>query len=305
MSRPLPEHQVAARERAKASGRLVLKGVLLNAVLAVAKATGGILGNTYALIADAIESLLDICTSLLVWGGFQWAAQPPDDEHPYGHGKAEAVAALCVAALILGAAAWIGWHAVHEILVPHHGPHWATLLLLVIVIAVKVVFSRRLARAGEAMGSTALGAEATHHWADAITSGAAFIGIAIGVLGGPGYETADDWAALVACGVIVFNGVHVLRTALGDIMDVAAPLSSEVRDVARAVPGVVDLHECRVRKSGVSYLVDLHVRVDPDISVRAGHDIAHAVKDSLIASPLKIADVLVHIEPAEGRRAKG
>ena len=296
----VPDTHVRTARRAEEGARLVLRGILLNAVLAAAKFAGGVLGHTYALIADGAESLLDILTSLLVWAGFRVAARPPDADHPYGHGKAEAVSALAVAAFIFLMAGWIGWHAVREIITPHRGPSWWTLPLLAVIIAAKWAFSRRLGAAGERTGSTALGAEALHHWTDALTSAAAFVGIAIALVGGEGWETADDWAALFACVVIGFNGTAMLKQALGDVMDSAAPASFEdgVRALALAVPGVRALDKVRVRKSGLSHLVDIQVRVDGGLTVREGHAIAHAVKDALIASvPHAISDVTVHVEP--------
>ena len=295
----LPQHHAATQQRAQASAQLVLRGIGLNAVLALLKFAGGIFGHTYALIADGAESLLDILSSILVWAGFRVASRPPDANHPYGHGKAEPLAALSVAVFIFFAAGWIGWHAVHEIITPHRGPHWATLPLLAGIVGAKIWFSRRMRTAGEETGSTALGAEALHHYSDAVTSGAAFIGIAIAVLGGPAYAAADDWAALVACAVIAANGVAMSGQALRDVMDTAVPeaFENEVRSLARAVAGVRALDKCRVRKSGLSHLVDIHVRVDGDLTVRQGHDIAHAVQDALLASDLHVTDVSVHIEP--------
>ncbi|HYP16025.1 MAG TPA: cation diffusion facilitator family transporter [Opitutus sp.] len=299
MSPELPEHFAAPQRHARRSADLVLRGIVLNAVLAALKFAGGVLGNTYALIADGVESLLDILSSVLVWTGFRVASRPPDANHPYGHGKAEALAALSVAVFVFAAAGWIGWHAVREIITPHRGPHWGTLVLLAGVVASKVWFSRHLRAAGEEAGSTALGAEALHHYADAVTSGAAFVGISIAVIGGEGYEAADDWAALVACGVIAFNGVGMFNRALQDVMDTAVPESfeNEVRALALRVPGVGALDKCRVRKSGVSHLVDIQVRVNGELTVREGHEIAHAVKDALLASHLRVTDVSVHVEP--------
>lgn len=299
MTADLPQHHAETRRRAETSAALVLRGIGLNAGLAIVKFAGGVLGHTYALIADGAESLLDILSSLLVWAGFRVAAQPPDANHPYGHGKAEPLAALAVALFIFGMAGWIGIHAVHEIRTPHQGPAWWTLLVLAGVIATKILFSRRMGAAGEEVGSTALGVEALHHWSDAITSAAAFVGISIALLAGKGWETADDWAALVACGVIAFNGVGMMSKALRDVMDTAAPedLENQVRAVALAVPGVGALDKVRVRKSGLSHLVDIQVRVDGELRVREGHDIAHAVKDALLASVLRISDVSVHVEP--------
>jgi cation diffusion facilitator family transporter len=280
---------------------LVLRGVLINVVLAVVKIVSGVVGNTYALIADGVESIADVISSVLVWAGFRWAAKPPDEDHPYGHGKAESLAALAVALFLFAATAWIAVHAVREIITPHLSPAPWTLLVLGGVVAIKTVFARRLRVLGGATGSRALEAEAWHHWADAITSGAAFIGITIALIGGPGYAAADDWAALVACAVIGYNGLRILRQAMGDIMDLALPPAFEeaVRGVALAVPGVRRLEKCRIRRSGLSHLVEIHVQVDPELSVREGHNIAGAVKHALLAAPLRVTDVLVHIEPVE------
>jgi cation diffusion facilitator family transporter len=272
----------------------------LNALLAVIKVAGGVLGHAYALVADGVESLSDIAIAILIWAGFQWAARPPDEDHPYGHGKAEAVSGLFTALVILGASVGIGWHAVTEIRDPQRLPHWWTLLILAAVVTTKVVFSRRLDAVGRDTESTALGAEAWHHLSDAITSAAAFVGISIAVLGGPAYAAADGWAALVASAVIAFNGAKIFKKALNEVMDIAVPaeMENDVREIALRVPGVAELHKCRVRKSGLSYLVDIQIRVKGDMSVRAGHDIAHAVKDMLLASKLRVSDVTVHVEPA-------
>ena len=299
MSTELPEHHAATQRRGRASTKIVLRGILLNALLAALKFAGGIFGHTYALIADGTESLLDILSSILVWAGVRVASRPPDANHPYGHGKAEPLAALSVAVFIFGAAGWVGWHAIRGIVTPHQGPHWATLPLLAAIVGTKIWFSRRMRKAGEAADSTALGAEALHHYSDAITSGAAFVGIAIAVVGGHGYESADDWAALVACVVIVFNGVSMSRSAMRDVMDTAVPqrYEDEVRSLALAVPGVLALDKTRVRKSGLSNLVDIQVRVKGSLTVTEGHAIAHAVKDALLASSLRVSDVTVHIEP--------
>lgn len=292
--------QIAITQRANDSARLVLRGIALNALLAVVKLAGGIFGHTYALVADAAESMLDILSSLLVWAGFRVAARPPDANHPYGHGKAEPLAGLTVALFIFGMAGWVAFHAVHEIITPHESPAWWTLLVLAGVIVAKTWFSRRMSMAGEEVGSTALDIEAMHHWSDAMTSGAAFVGISIALGGGEGWESADDWAALFACVIIAFNGFKMVTKALGDVMDEAVPqnFENEVRALALAVPGVRALDKVRMRKSGLSHLVDIQVRVDGDLTVRAGHDIAHAVKDALVASRSHaISDVTVHIEP--------
>ena len=300
MNPPPPNPHADVRARAEAGARLVLRGIALNAVLAVVKIAGGLLGHSYALIADGTESALDIFSSLLVWAGFRVAAEPPDADHPYGHGKAEPLAALAVAIFIFIAAGWIAVQSVWLIVTPHQLPHWWTLPLLAGVVALKLWFSRRMNAAGAALRSTGLEVEAWHHYSDALTSAVAFAGITVAVVGGKGWEAADDWAALVAAAVIAFNGAGIFRRALGDVMDTAVPANfeHEVRAVALAVPGVHALDKCRVRRSGLSHLVDIQVRVDGELTVREGHDIAHAVKDALLASvPHAISDVSVHIEP--------
>jgi cation diffusion facilitator family transporter len=280
---PVLDPHVLTAQRAATGARLVLRGIALNAVLALVKFAGGVLGNTYALIADAAESLLDIFSSLLVWAGFRVAGKPPDEDHPYGHGKAEPLAGLAVALFIFVMAGWVAWHAVREIITPHLAPKWWTLVLLAGVVGVKLWFSRRLATASDETGSTGL-----------------TVGISIALWAGPGYEAADDWAALLACVVIAFNGTAMFRKALSDVMDTAVELEfeNEVRAIALRVPGVQALDKVRVRKSGLSHLVDIQVRVDGELTVRAGHDIAHAVKDALVASTTHaISDVSVHVEP--------
>jgi cation diffusion facilitator family transporter len=291
--------QADAHDRAQAGARLILGSIAVNGFLVILKFAGGILGHTYALIADGTESLLDILSSLLVWAGLRVAARPPDANHPFGHGRAEPLAALSVVAFIFLAAGVIAWHAVHLIMTPHQGPHWFTLILLPGIVALKIWYARSLGKKNAAAGSTVLRFEAWHHGSDAITSAAAFVGIAIAVIGGRGWESADDWAALFACLIVVFNGLAMLKKALEEIMDVAVPanLENQVRAIAADVPGVLALDKTRVRKSGLSHLVDIQVRVDGDLTVRDGHDIAHAVRDALLRSPLSVTDVSVHVEP--------
>lgn len=279
--------------------RAPLVGIAVNASLAFVKIIAGTFGNSYALIADGIESTADIITSLIVWGGLQVAAQPASEEHPYGFGKAEALSGIIGSIALLAAAATIAVHSVYEILTPHHLPHWSTLAVLAGVIAIKMALARWVGGIGDEYGSTALASDAWHHWSDAFTSIAAFIGISIGLIGGAGYEPADDYAALVACVVIAGSGARLLWIATKDVLDVAPPAEFErqLRAIAVAVPGVSRIEKCRVRKSGLNYFVDLHVQVNGDAPVREGHAIGGRVRAALRASPHRIADVLVHIEP--------
>jgi cation diffusion facilitator family transporter len=279
--------------------RSTLVGVAVNACLAAVKGIAGVLGNSYALIADAIESTSDIASSLIVLGGLRIAAKPADEDHPYGHGKAEPLAAMVVAVALLTAAAGIAIQSVREILVPHHTPASFTLVVLVLVVATKEYLFRFVSRAGRRAQSTAVRTDAWHHRSDAITSSAAFVGISVALIGGHGYEMADDVAAMFASVIIAFNGIRLLRPTVHEIMDAAPPAEFEagVRDVAGHVDGVVGLDKCYVRKMGLEYFVDLHVVVQGNETVRRGHAIAHDVKDAVRRWNPAITDVLVHIEP--------
>ncbi|MEY2599931.1 MAG: hypothetical protein RLZZ142_2190 [Verrucomicrobiota bacterium] len=298
-------HPNAQTNAQLASGsKMALLGAALNTLLAFIKIAAGVLGNSYALIADGVESSLDIFGSLLVWAGLRYAALPPDDSHPYGHGKAETLSAIAVGLLLLGTALALAIESIREIRTPHHAPAPFTLGVLLGVILVKEFLFRKVLQLNQEIGSAALHSDAWHHRSDAITSAAAFLGISVALLGGAGYEAADDYAALIACGVIAFNGVRILGPALNEAMDTApAPeIEASVRDAANRVPGVEGLEKCRVRKMGLEFYVDIHVLVQGTLSVSDGHRIAHAVKDQVRAELASIADVLVHIEPFDEQK---
>lgn len=284
--------------------KVVLTGVLLNLVLSTGKIAGGLLGRSNALVADGIESLLDLFSSLLIWAALKYAAKPPDEEHPYGHGKAESLASLVGALVLAIAGALIAHNSIVQLLAAAHGatvhvPSPWTLLILICVIGLKETLYQFMARRARRIGSNALLADAWHHRSDAVTSIAAFIGISISLLGGRGYEVADDWAALFACVVIFYSSYNMLKMCLGDMMDArVSPHAEEtVMKITCSVPGVLSAEKCRIRKSGFSYIADLHIRVSGSISVTEGHDISHRVKDLLLASELPLEDVTLHVEP--------
>jgi cation diffusion facilitator family transporter len=280
--------------------RAVILGVMANLSLAVIKVVTGVVGNSYALIADGIESTADVVSSLVVWTGLRIASLPADEDHPYGHGKAESIAGVIAALGLLAAAAIIATQSIREILQPHEAPEWYTLVVLIVVIGVKEFLARRVLQASDALESTSLKVDAWHHRSDALTSAAVALGIAVALWGGPGFEAADDWAALVACAVIAINGLILLRFAVREIMDetVSAATQEAIRMVASGVHGVEAIEKVRVRKSGLGLYMDIHVQVDGQMTVHQSHVIAHRVKDALLLSGLRIEDVLVHIEPA-------
>ncbi|MEO5588832.1 MAG: cation diffusion facilitator family transporter [Gemmatimonadaceae bacterium] len=276
-------------------------GLLINAFLALIKLAAGILGNSYALVADAVESTADIFSSLVVWGGLRVATRDPDDDYPFGYGKAESVAAAIVSLMLIAAALGIAIEAVREIRTPHQRPAPWTLLVLIAVLVVKFGLFRRTLSIGEQAGSTAGKADAWHHLSDAITSAAAFVGISIALWGGEGWEQADDWAALFASMVIFYNGVLLVRPALHDLMDrmPGADVTGAVRGAAERVDGVLAVEKLSARKAGLVYYVDIHVQADPAMSLRDAHELSGAVKSSIREAFPTAAGVLVHMEPYE------
>ena len=280
--------------------RMALFGMIVNSIFAIAKILGGFFGHAYVLIADGIESGLDVAGSFVIWSGLKVAARPPDASHPYGHGKAEPIAAMIVAVGVVAAAVGLAIQSVREIFLPHHAPAPYTLVILVVVIVIKETLFRYVNRLGRDIDSTAVKTDAWHHRSDALTSAAAFIGISVALIGGRRWQSADDWAAIFACAVIATNGIRLLRPAFYEIMDTAPrKIVKSVCSVASSVPGVIDVENCRARKMGLDFYVDLHVGVDGNISVHEGHEIAHRVKAAIQQSNSRVADVLVHIEPAQ------
>jgi cation diffusion facilitator family transporter len=279
--------------------RVSVGAIAINIILAIVKVVTGILGGSYALIADGIESTTDIFSSLIVLGGLRLAAKPPDRDHPFGHGKAESISGLIVASFLVLSALVISVQSLREIKTPHQTPAWYTLVILGAIIVTKELLFRRMFLVGETIQSGALKTDAWHHRSDALTSLAAFVGISIALVGGSGYEAADDWAALIACLVILYNAYRLFRPALDEVMDAAVPteIENQIRQIASSIEGVTEIEKCRIRKSGLGYHMDIHVVVNGDLSVSRGHLIGHEVKSALIESEHPINDIVVHIEP--------
>lgn len=274
-------------------------GIMVNLLLSAIKFTAGYTGNSYALIADSIESLSDVVSSSVVLLALYIATRDPDQDHPYGHGKAEPIATAFIGISLFGAAILIIAQSIKQVYTPHEVPSMFTLWVLAGVILVKEILFRQVHAVGRDIRSSAVKSDAWHHRSDAITSGGAFIGIAIAIIGGKGYEGADDVAAILTSGIILYNAYSIIGPAIREIMDVAPPLElvEEVKTWASEVPGVMGLDKCYLRKMGLDYYVDIHVIVDGTISVQEGHRIAHLVKERLMQSTLRIRNVLVHIEP--------
>lgn len=270
-----------------------------NGILAIAKGLTGVWGNSSALIADAVESLNDMLASLLVAFGLRYATLPPDQKHPYGHGKAEPLVTFLVVAILVASAVIIAWQSIVNLGSTREAPEAYTLIVLLAIILIKEVMYRMVSRSSDSTGSSSLKADAWHHRSDAITSAAAFIGISLALLMGEGWEHADDWAALFACLIILYNAYRIFRPALSEVMDenTHPEMEIEVRRLSANVQGVLGTEKCYIRKTGLYYYIDLHLRVDGQISVQEGHLIAHRTKDAVRKALPNVADVHIHVEP--------
>lgn len=279
--------------------RTVIFSMISSVFLAAIKFLAGIFGNSYALIADGIESVVDVFSSILVLVGLKYAERPADENHPYGHGKAEPLITFLVVVFLVMSAATIAWQAVTNIQTPHKLPKSFTLIVLGAIIIWKEISFQIVNTRSKKLKSSALKAEAWHHRSDAITSVAAFIGISIAIIGGDGYEVADDYAALVAVLFILYNCYRIFRPALGEVMDenVYEDLTEKIRLISVKVEGVKDTEKCFIRKAGMKYHVDLHAIVDGEISVKDGHEISHQLKDRLRDEIPELGHVLIHVEP--------
>lgn len=280
--------------------RTALFSIITNVLLATAKGFGGILGHSDALIADAIESCADIFSSFLVLFGLQYALKPADDDHPYGHGKAEPLVTFAVVGFLLISATIIAVESIRHLSEPQEQPEFYTLYILAAIIVIKELSFQYVHRKGVLTNSSSLKADAWHHRSDAISSLIALLGISCTFLFGKGFEKADDWAALIAAIFIVYNAYRIFRPALGEIMDEHThhELIDEIRVASKQVKGVVDIEKCWARKHGMTYVVDLHLEVDGKLSVEQGHAISHELKDHLLAEFQFITDIFIHIEPA-------
>ena len=280
--------------------RAAALSLITNILLAIAKGLGGILGHSDALIADAIESCADIFSSFLVLFGLQYAHKPADEDHPYGHGKAEPLITFAVVGFLLISATIIAVESIRHLNETQQQPEFFTLYILGAIIIIKELSYRYVYRKGVLTKSSSLKADAWHHRSDAISSLIAFLGISCTYLFGKGFEKADDWAALIAALFIVYNAYRIFRPALGEIMDEHThhELIDEIRKASKEVPGVIDIEKCWARKNGMTYVVDLHLEMNGALTVTEGHGISHDLKDHLMEKFPYITEVLIHIEPA-------
>ena len=275
--------------------------IIGNTSLAIIKGMAGYFGNSFALVADAIESTADIFSSFLVLFGLKYSNRPADKNHPYGHGRAEPIITILVVGFLIISAIIIAYKSIANIGTPHELPKSWTLLILGMIITWKEFSYRIVIKKSKETNSSSLKADAWHHRSDAITSVAAFIGISFALIFGKGYESADDWAALFASGFILYNSYLIFRPALAEIMDehLYDDLIDKIRKASHKVEGVEGTEKCFIRKTGMQYHVDLHARVQANLTVKQGHLIAHSLKDTLRIEIPQLGKILIHIEPNE------
>lgn len=283
----------------KRARHTIILSLIGNALLVFVKLITGILGNSFAMIADSVESAGDVFSSLIIYMGLRFSAKPSDEDHPFGHGKVEPIISFLVVLFLVISAGVIAFQAFNNLQSPQEMPKPYTLIILAGIIIYKESFYQFVKKRSKQTSSTSLKADAWHHRSDAITSLAAFIGIGLALLLGEGYEHLDDWAALVASLIIIVNAYFVFRPALGELLDEQTydDLIDEVREVADQVEGVIDTEKCFIRKFGMRYVVDIHVRVSAKLSVVEGHAIGHLVQSTLQESFPQIEHVFTHVEP--------
>jgi cation diffusion facilitator family transporter len=298
----------AARQNPQESLRTgrgsALGAIALNGLIGVLKLAAGLLGHSYALLADAAESFTDVFSSSISLFGLTVAATPADRTHPFGHSRAETLASAAVSLALAAIGGLIFWHAALSLSEPRLAPDPRTLLVLVPVILAKEWMFHRLRARGKATGSVAIVTEAWHQRSDVVTSIAALAGILIAWIGGPRWSHADSWAAMVASVWLVGVGLWLLNPTLHELMEgsVDPSLTAFVRQTGLDCPGIRGIDKVWVRKLGMRLIVDLHIEVDPDISVQEGHRLAHDVKSKIQAELPQVLDVMVHVEPYDPDR---
>lgn len=293
---------MSVEELYRKSRRVAFWGIVVSLGLGAAKLLGGLFGHSFALISDAVHSLGDALAASALLGALIYSQRPPDSDHPYGHSRAETVAGSSVAMLLILSGLWIGGEAIAHFFQEYQTPAAYTLGIALGSAVLKEGMFRYNSRVARQTGSSALMASAWDHRLDAFNSLAVVAGVALAKWGGPEWHWADHAAALGVAALIVWVGLSLFWSNLHELLDRQADpeLVRQVRAEALEVAGVLGVEKLLIRKVGLEYLVDMHIEVDPHATVRAGHAIAHAVKDHVMGRTPLVKNVMVHVEPAPG-----
>lgn len=283
--------------------RLSAISLVSNISFAAIKVFVGLAGNSFALIADGIESLADVLSSIVVLSGLRVSRKDPDHDHPWGHGKAEAIATLLAGIGLLASAGIIIYSASKGIRSPDEAPAIFTIPVLIGIIFFKHWLYRALAKGGKKHDSLALQAEAWHHLSDSLTSFGVLVGMAIAVFAGPGFEMADEVAALVVTLLIIYNALRLIRPSLDELMDrrIEDFRMHEIEEIAAGIDGIENLETITIRRSGRGFVAEIHMEVPPALTVEKSHYLSHLFKDRLLENKaLKLTHVIIHVEPYDG-----
>lgn len=281
-------------------------GMTLNIVLSIAKAAGGVLFHSQALLADAVHSLSDLVTDLAVIFGVKYWSAPPDRQHPYGHGRIETLVSAFIGIALAAVAVGLAWDAIGTIRHgSEHGPAGFAFAIAVFSIISKEVLFRWTRAKARHVHSSAMEANAWHHRSDAISSIPAALAIAVAYFF-PKLQFIDPVGAILVSFFVLYAAWTIVRPTLQELSEtgVSREEQAKIYRMATSLPGILGAHALRTRNTGGAIWADIHIIVDPDMTVREGHDLSHQVRDLLVNSDLNIVDVVVHLEPPSPSRSK-
>jgi len=282
--------------------RVTWMGIVIDAALACVKIWAGIVCASKAILADGLHSASDLVTDLAVLAGVQVAARPADRSHPYGHRRVTTLVGMFIGAVLLAAGGWIAFNAIASLPAPAGAIRpGLPFVLAAAAVPVKELLYQLTRRVGRRESNIALLANAWHHRTDAFTSVAAAAGLAGVLFGGPQWRMLDALTGLVLSAFLAVIAGRIILASASELID-SAPSAETVSGIERAVAqttGVRSFHACRTRQVGGKVEMDIHVQVDPSLSVRQGHDIASAVRQAVMTADNKVIAVVVHVEPAE------
>jgi cation diffusion facilitator family transporter len=280
--------------------RVAATGMLVSGVLAAIKIAVGLSGHSTAVVADGLESAADVIASGFVLFGLMLAAKPADENHPYGHGRVETLTGLLIGLVLMAGGAFISWNAIRQIGHPHEPLQEFVVWPLALSIAAKTGLATLKFHFGRKLQSDALTADAWNDATDTISAFAALIAVGLTLHDSVRFAEADRYGGFAVGLIVVSAGIRVVRETSMQLMDTMPDpqLIWQIREAAFGVPGVRGVEKCYARKTGFKYHVDLHLEVDPEMTVRRSHELAHEVQEHIRERLDWVADVLVHVEPA-------